>query len=135
MKKRVLVRSLVVAGAAVVGFASALSVVEPASAALPTCTSWLSVVSSNPHDAPSLSNGSVSCQLKRGNSGEGVRALQNSMDMCYNKSLNTDGQFGALTEAALRSVQSSVGTSADGEYGPNTRRAMKFWDQDGCSHL
>lgn len=77
------------------------------------------------------------CELRRGDTGEAVKQLQNTMDICYREELVTDGQFGPATQAALRRVQAKAGTAADGIYGPNTRRAMLHQNTNGvtCKHV
>ncbi|MDI6104965.1 peptidoglycan-binding domain-containing protein [Actinoplanes sp. NEAU-A12] len=128
------VRTVVRAGL----FAAASVLVGPSPAyATSTCTTSLYIATEGrkPHDAPALSNGSVNCQLKRNNRGEAVRAPQNAMQMCYEKRIEADRIFGGDTETALRSVQRAIGVADDGIYGPNTRRAMKFWNTNGCSKL
>jgi hypothetical protein len=87
---------------------------------------------------PAASNGSVTCNMVRGNFSEGVRRLQDTMNDCYRTALTRvgvyplviDGDFGGNTERALREVQRVAGTAADGQYGPNTRRAMLHVDPD-----
>lgn len=52
--------------------------------------------------------------------------------------LSVDGDFGPRTEAALKGVQSTIGTAADGGYGPNTRDRMRFRSNDVptlCHHF
>jgi peptidoglycan hydrolase-like protein with peptidoglycan-binding domain len=80
------------------------------------------------------------CLLTRGDRGDAVRQLQNTMSICYHqqlwdllhKDLGVDGDFGPETERALRRVQQLSGTAADGEYGPNTRRAMDHQRTSGA---
>jgi murein L,D-transpeptidase YcbB/YkuD len=43
--------------------------------------------------------------------------------------LKVDGDFGAKTEAALKSVQAKIGVPADGVYGPSTRAKLEFFDE------
>jgi murein L,D-transpeptidase YcbB/YkuD len=71
------------------------------------------------------------CQLRRGDTGEAVHQLQNTLDMCYGERLITDGEFGPLTEAALKRAQSRAGTTPDGIYGPLTRNAIQHQSGDG----
>jgi peptidoglycan hydrolase-like protein with peptidoglycan-binding domain len=85
-----------------------------------------------PGTYPTLSD-PYRCNLRRGDTGDGVRQLQNSMDICYHENLATDGVFGPLTEAALIRTQRTAGTTVDGVYGPNTRRAMLHQKDSGMS--
>jgi peptidoglycan hydrolase-like protein with peptidoglycan-binding domain len=66
------------------------------------------------------------CQLSTGDSGDGVRSLQVALVQCYSKGISVDGIFGPATASALRQAQSTAGTGADGIYGTNTRKALKF---------
>lgn len=72
------------------------------------------------------------CLLSRGDHSDAVYQLQNTMNICYpqqiwdllGKYVSPDSDFGGETQRALKMVQSLSGTSTDGVYGPNTRRAM-----------
>lgn len=66
----------------------------------------------------------VNCNMVVGCASEAVRKLQHSMNLCYGENLSEDGSFGAATRSALIRTQQKAGTNADGQYGPNTRRAM-----------
>lgn len=68
---------------------------------------------------------SKSCTLRSGNISEGVRTLQNSLNLCHGKSLVVDGNFGPATRAALIQVQTAIGATADGIYGPQTYTKMR----------
>jgi hypothetical protein len=116
---------------------------SPAQAALPTCTGttygelWNGAWS----DIVPAAGGDYRCRLSRGNTGEGVRALQMNLNACFNATmlyaapghwwawLAEDGQFGPKTEQALREVQWFLGISSDGIYGGDTRRAMSYWQE------
>jgi hypothetical protein len=94
---------------------------------------------------------SLDCHLYKGTSGVGVRQLQMTLNECYgpyhrsggikkfSTSLAVDGQFGSATQTALEAVQSYVGTTADGSYGPATRAKMKARNNNGggdrCMYL
>jgi hypothetical protein len=103
--------------------------------ATPTCSTSVTYQGAL---VPAASNGSVTCNMVRGNFSEGVRRLQDTMNDCYRTALTRvgvyplviDGDFGGNTERALREVQRVAGTAADGQYGPNTRRAMLHVDPD-----
>lgn len=66
----------------------------------------------------------VDCNMVVGCVSEGVKKLQHSMNLCYLEHLDEDGNFGTLTRDALIRTQRKAGTTADGQYGPNTRKAM-----------
>ena len=94
---------------------------------------------------------SLDCQLYKGTSGAGVRQLQMTLNECYgpypasggvkkfSTQLVVDGKFGSATETALKTVQRYVGATADGSYGPATRKKMKARannkDGDECKNL
>ena len=105
--------------------ATALAVSFPgqASAATPTCN-WVAAYAGAwvPEYLPT---NSVNCNLVQGDNSAAVRQLQHTMNFCYLEHLSEDGDFGSLTKAALIRTQQKAGTAADGQYGPNTRKAMK----------
>ncbi|MER5349414.1 peptidoglycan-binding domain-containing protein [Kitasatospora sp. NPDC002551] len=93
-----------------------------ASAAGVTCNSFKSYYGA---DVPYYTGtGSVDCYMGQGASSDAVWGLQFTMNYCYGEHLTVDGNFGALTRAALIRTQQKAGTPADGEYGPNTRKAI-----------
>ncbi|MEU1263323.1 peptidoglycan-binding domain-containing protein [Streptomyces cellulosae] len=55
-----------------------------------------------------------------------VTALQKDLISCYGYKPATDGVYGELTGSAVVAVQKRVGVKADGDYGSNTRDAMKW---------
>jgi len=61
--------------------------------------------------------------VKRGATGSTVRALQHLLNY-RGASLTVDGSFGANTDAAVRSFQSSHGLTVDGRVGPQTWSAL-----------
>lgn len=71
---------------------------------------------------------------KRRNDTAQVRELQAQCNFfgwrdAYGRELLVDGQLGALTDQAIRSMQRALGVLADGIYGPVTARALqKFLD-------
>jgi hypothetical protein len=69
-------------------------------------------------------SGTVNCNMVKGCNSAGVQKLQHSMNVCYGEHLVEDGDFGQATKDALIRTQNKAGTGADGQYGPNTRRAM-----------
>lgn len=62
--------------------------------------------------------------LKRGSKGQQVRELQAYL-IGYGYNLAVDGDFGAKTEAAVRSFQRAKGIKVDGEVGPATRAKLR----------
>ncbi|MEV6015639.1 MULTISPECIES: peptidoglycan-binding domain-containing protein [unclassified Streptomyces] len=102
-----------------------------AQAAIPTCTTSTQYVDHAGYYAmvPTIGHaGTNFCSLRRGDSGEAVYQLQQTLWHCYGY-LVTDEQFGPATEALLKKAQASAGVTADGVYGPNTRDNIKhmFW--------
>lgn len=79
----------------------------------------------------------ANCTLREGNSGSGVKALQSALNLCHGAALSLDGQFGSKTRSALVAAQRSIGASADGIFGPDTRSRMKwmFTNRGGCHRL
>ena len=72
--------------------------------------------------------------LRRGASGEAVRRLQRLLSAAGFQVV-PDGQFGARTEAAVRSFQRARGLTADGIVGPRTWAALQGGaprDDDGA---
>ncbi|HZB30421.1 MAG TPA: peptidoglycan-binding protein [Streptosporangiaceae bacterium] len=60
---------------------------------------------------------------RHGDTGEYVKAAQNELNR-HGKSLDVDGIFGNLTDAAVREYQESVSLTVDGIVGPNTWREL-----------
>ncbi len=109
------------------------TMIVPAAQATPTCDG--ATVYANGVVPVNRSSGSVNCNMVRGNVSDGVRALQASLNRCYQEGIAEDGSFGGATYNALRDAQRRAGTSADGVYGPNTRRAMlhmRYGTATGC---
>jgi hypothetical protein len=105
------------------GSEESTATVESDILATPTCNT---VVNWFDHAVPAWSvTGTVDCNMVRGTNSAAVRQLQRSMNTCYQKQLVLDGDFGGRTEAALIDVQRRSGTTPDGQYGPNTRKAMR----------
>lgn len=127
-----LIRKLSVAATvAVVGGIGTLTA-APANAAEPHCKSshvhYISTGYPNAHNArlPTISSTNTSwhCTLAYGDSGEGVRTLQWTLNKCYNAGLTIDKQFGTKTKEALAKAQKAEGLKGDGIYGPLTRGAI-----------
>ena len=63
--------------------------------------------------------------LKVGDSGEDVRRVQRDLIFLgFDYVGKPDGDYGPLTQRAVRDVQWSAGLHVDGVYGPNTQNAM-----------
>lgn len=77
------------------------------------------------------------CQLAEGNDSAAVAVLQIALNKCYGYDLTEDGDFGPLTQSAVEGMQSRLGISVDGIYGPQTRTAMEFppTEGNGCAKL
>lgn len=70
------------------------------------------------------------CYMKAGVgiTGQGVKALQQSLRICHGQtSVAIDSSFGPATAAGLRNVQASLGISADGQYGNQSRDNLRFF--------
>jgi hypothetical protein len=119
--------------AAVAGLGLNLVASGPASAdtmlAAVSCTRAAQFVSGGylANYVPVTSSGSTNCQLSQGNNSLAVWGLQLNLNICYNRNLETDHDFGQLTKNALIYAQGQMGTSRDGVYGPDTRKKMKMY--------
>lgn len=120
-------------------------VATPASAATSDeCTKSINVVRLGENLAvPANPNGSTACNIGRDEAANStiVRALQLTLKQCFPAvhiagstslvgSLDVDGSFGPITEAAMKGVQKAIGVSQDGIYGPITRTQMLFRSND-----
>ena len=115
---------------------------QPASAT-PVCTGTKTVTRGSSTWSLAANGSTLDCHLQRTNVSNAVRSLQNHLNLCYSGSsgaighvaiistLTVDGNFGGLTEAALKKVQSYHRIGADGVYGPQTRRTINFFGDDG----
>jgi peptidoglycan hydrolase-like protein with peptidoglycan-binding domain len=72
------------------------------------------------------------CELGVGNDSSAVYWLQYSLNTCYGAGLALDGDYGPLTEAAVRHAQGLAGIPQDGIYGPVTRQHIK-WSDSGSA--
>jgi peptidoglycan hydrolase-like protein with peptidoglycan-binding domain len=63
--------------------------------------------------------------LRLGSTGNAVKTLQSHLNTVMHSGLVVDGQFGPLTDTALRSFQSKYGLQVDGIYGPQSAAMMK----------
>ncbi|WP_434384855.1 peptidoglycan-binding protein [Melittangium boletus] len=76
-------------------------------------------------NAAGASSGGSGPTLKKGATGEAVRALQNRLNQLGHNVGAADGSFGPKTEAAVKAFQKAHGLTADGVVGPKT------WDKLG----
>ncbi|MFR9778974.1 peptidoglycan-binding protein [Micromonospora sp. MS34] len=77
--------------------------------------------SATPTATPTRSN---PAELRRGDSGPGVRALQQRLNQLGYWTGASDGTFGLLTVQAVYALQKAAGLSRDGVVGPRTRAAL-----------
>lgn len=62
--------------------------------------------------------------IQKGSVGDGVKWVQESLNTVVGAGLDVDGDFGWLTDTAVRNFQRDKGLSVDGCVGPNTRAAL-----------
>lgn len=74
-------------------------------------------------DAGAQPPGGAIVSVRRGATGEAVRALQQAL-AARGHALAVDGVFGPRTEQAVRAFQAASGLVADGIVGPSTRAAL-----------
>jgi peptidoglycan hydrolase-like protein with peptidoglycan-binding domain len=63
-------------------------------------------------------------EVRQGNRGPAVGAVQHNLRYSYRYSIAVDGQFGPRTTAAVRNFQARYRLGADGIVGPNTWNAL-----------
>jgi murein L,D-transpeptidase YcbB/YkuD len=66
----------------------------------------------------------VARNLKEGDSGDDVRALQGRLNARHYGNLVVDGSFGPKTTQAVRTAQAAHSLTVDGVVGPNTRKVL-----------
>ncbi|WP_254395731.1 peptidoglycan-binding protein [Streptomyces sp. AC512_CC834] len=71
-------------------------------------------------------NGNADCYMNPGAQSKSVAMLQRSLNVCYNRSLTIDGVFGNNTRNALVYAQDKENISADGGYGEQTRKHLRW---------
>lgn len=67
--------------------------------------------------------------IRYGSYGDSVRECQELLRK-YGFTLDIDGEFGPVTEKAVKDFQKSVGLEVDGEVGPNTWAALRKKDKE-----
>ena len=141
-------RGLVACAAIIGGLLIPVALAAPASAAV-SCTGVSHIThGSNTFSMPTVGNntGNVNCVLGVGNNGPAVTILQSNLNDCYSSQSNVrghasrfspdlvlDGDFGGKTKSALIAAQKSANPpiAQDGVYGPETRKAINFFADDG----
>jgi len=63
--------------------------------------------------------------LRLGSTGANVSTLQSNLNTVMHSGLVVDGDFGTLTDRALRAFQTKYHLTVDGEYGPASAAVMK----------
>jgi peptidoglycan hydrolase-like protein with peptidoglycan-binding domain len=107
-------RAAMAAMSLIVGLGVAVAAANPAAAADAPCTGSESYFNGRIYVVmPVASDGAFSCYMNRGNTGDDVRAMQNTLNSCYGASLTIDGSFGPKTQAALRAAESTAGMTTD----------------------
>ncbi|WP_327128787.1 peptidoglycan-binding domain-containing protein [Streptomyces sp. NBC_01727] len=113
---------------------STLTSATPAAAATPTCNWSASYYGAWVPNYGGPSSVNVNCALTLGNyNNVAVGTLQETLNHCYGEHLVVDQDFGTATDAALRRAQAKAGTTADGDYGPATRKAIKHKPTSGTT--
>lgn len=107
--------------------AGGLTAMAPAAQAYSNCSSQRSITESGGRSYILPSAGtSIDCTMRQGASGNHVRALQRTLNACYNRTLTVDGIFGAQTRDALKYAQGLARITADAIYGPQTRDHIQW---------
>lgn len=71
--------------------------------------------------------------MSQGNTGDRVKTVQYLLNQLQDAGLLVDGDFGALTAAAVKAFQSAQGIHADGIVNPTTWRALVVTVRQGDS--
>jgi peptidoglycan hydrolase-like protein with peptidoglycan-binding domain len=78
--------------------------------------------------------GTVNCILRQGNRNDAVTVLQRALRYCHGYDISVDGEYGPQTRRAVLGIQQwangsfGAGIAEDGEYGPQTRDWTQFPD-------
>lgn len=90
---------------------------------------WYPEVLSSPHQC---------CIMGQGAQGSAVVEVQKAYNHCYAKKesdkLTPDGNYGALTAAAVRKIQAAEGVTQDGIWGDQTGQEMDWWSLELSSN-
>ena len=139
------IRPIVAVAALAVASSTALlpaASASAASASVPICggTSIVAGLSGLTMRVPTVGNGTPGkwgCNLLPSDvSGLApVKRLQIDLNDCYGFDLTIDGEYGAATEAAVRSVQADEGVPQDGDYGPVTIRGGFLYEANNSGSI
>lgn len=125
---RAITTAIVAVGSVITGASSA----DAAGAADPFCNhadrvavgnGWSALVPTVVHRTGQMY---LRCYLKEGDAYHGVGVLQSQLAYCYGADLQGTSIFGTKTKAALQRAQRLQGITADGVYGPETLKALKW---------
>jgi Putative peptidoglycan binding domain len=73
------------------------------------------------------SSSTVACDMDEGEADDdAVRALQDALVVCNGQNVTVDGEYGPDTRRAVARVQAANGLEADGAFGPDTRDVMQW---------
>lgn len=92
----------------------------PAAAPAPTGGAKTTAPTARDQAWSQVSGGRV---IQRGASGDAVRALQERL-RARGYAVAIDGDFGPITQAAVRNLQAALGVAVDGDVGPQTAAAL-----------
>ncbi|WP_079050928.1 peptidoglycan-binding domain-containing protein [Streptomyces sp. NRRL F-5122] len=130
-------RAIAAAAAAVLlPLGGAVAMAAPAAATGPCSGSTWFNYGGYWHRIPTTSDnsGNRQCHLQQGLVGGGVGELQRNLNRCYNQGLALDSNYGPATARAVRNVQSRLGISVDGIFGPQTSSAMVWAKFDSAGN-
>lgn len=117
-------KAALVAGAAALAGVGVMTTTTPATAAT-TCNSSMDwVLGSAVHLRLPKTGDTTLCFMNPGAHGNHVFALQNALERCYGRNIALDSDYGPKTKDALKYAQEEAGITADGLYGPETRRSI-----------
>jgi peptidoglycan hydrolase-like protein with peptidoglycan-binding domain len=115
-----------------------LTLAPTASAAATAATNCNSIAShggnNDWHYITPIGGGTELCYMAPSvNYNRATEYLQITLRNCYNQDIAADGYFGGATSRALANAQAAAGAGADGLYGPESRRKLKWARYSGAS--
>lgn len=129
MKKIRLLAATALVAAAGSGLLLALPAASASAQVSCAGTTLIPAISGGDVRVPTTTDGSgnLDCDLGVGNAGEAVSRLQIGLDYCNLKAnLTVDGDYGPLTEAAVKAFEKSQDLSQDGVFGPMVSGRMQW---------